>query len=123
MNISVLALKLILILIPGIIATIIIDRLTIHKPWTSFKFSVNSILCGSISYLIFQGFYYFIYFFQNLFFDQHDSKLYALKIWQKLPDSELITYDEILMGSLISIIVGFFASWLIQYKVLNRACL
>ncbi len=49
MEISELTLKLIIILIPGAIATVIIDKLTIHKEWPPFKFVVNAIILGIFS--------------------------------------------------------------------------
>ena len=54
MNLSEIALKLIIILIPGILCTLIIEKLTVHKKWSSFKFGIHSIITGALSYLILQ---------------------------------------------------------------------
>jgi hypothetical protein len=55
LDISALTLKLIIILIPGAISTLLFDSLTTHKEWTPFKFIVNCILMGIIAYLLLQG--------------------------------------------------------------------
>jgi len=51
MEISELTLKLILLLVPGAIASMMFEKLTVHKKWTPFQFVTNSILLGGISYL------------------------------------------------------------------------
>jgi hypothetical protein len=51
MEISELTLKLILLLVPGALASIIFEKLTIHKKWSPFQFISNSILFGSACYL------------------------------------------------------------------------
>ena len=51
MDISNLTLKLIFILIPGAIAGLIFEKLTVHKPWNNFKFIAQSILFGLLAYL------------------------------------------------------------------------
>jgi len=43
MTLSAFALKLILILIPGGLATMILEKLTTYLKWQSFKFIINSI--------------------------------------------------------------------------------
>lgn len=102
MDISELTLKLILILVPGGIASIIFERLTIHKEWSNFKFVVNSILLGGISYLI-----------GSLLISEMKM------VFDGLTSNE-IPYEIILKVSGISIIVGLVAVPFDHYKVLNR---
>ncbi len=52
MSISALALKLILILVPGGLATLILEKLTTYLKWEAFKFIINSSLLGSLSYIV-----------------------------------------------------------------------
>lgn len=108
MEISELTLKLILLLIPGSLACIIYERLTIHKQWTSFKFITNSILFGGISYLI-AGVIFSLYKYDESF------KLF----WDNLPTKD-IPYNVILKSSLISIIVGFVSTGIDNYKLINK---
>jgi hypothetical protein len=108
MEISELTLKLILLLIPGSLACIIYERLTIHKQWTSFKFITNSILFGAISYLI-AGVIFSIY------KDDESFKLF----WDNLPTKD-IPYNVILKSSIISILVGFVSTGIDNYKLINK---
>lgn len=58
MEISEFTLKLILILVPGALASIIFEKLTIYKKWSAFEFTAMSILFGGVSYIIAQTFLY-----------------------------------------------------------------
>jgi hypothetical protein len=108
LEISELTLKLILLLIPGSLACIIYERLTIHKQWTSFKFVTNAILFGSISYLI-----------AEVIFSIHNPDTSFKSFWENLPTKD-IPYNVILKASLISIFVGFAATGIDHYKLINR---
>lgn len=108
MEISELTLKLILLLIPGSIACIIYERLTIHQSWTSFKFVTNSILFGGISYLLAQVVF-------NIC--GWDSTFESF--WENLPTKE-IPFSAILKASLIAIIVGLVSTAIDHYKLVNR---
>ncbi len=108
MEISELTLKLILLLIPGSIACIIYERLTIHKQWNSFKFITNAILFGAISYLIAQ----------LIFSIRNPDESFNL-FWENLPTKD-IPYDVIVKSSIISIFVGLAATGIDHYKLINR---
>ena len=108
MEISELTLKLILLLIPGSIACIIYERLTIHKQWNSFKFVTNAILFGAISYLTAQ-----------LLFNICRTDLSFQNFWENLPSKE-IPYSVIIKASMVSILIGLISSALDQYKIMNR---
>ena len=105
MEISELTLKLILLLIPGSLACILYERLTIHKQWSSFKFITNSILFGAISYLI-----------AGVIYKSDES--FTL-FWDNLPTKD-IPYNVILKSSIISIIVGFVSTGIDNYKLINK---
>lgn len=108
MEISELTLKLILLLIPGSIACIIYERLTIHKQWTSFKFVTNSILFGAMSYLI-----------AGVIFSTFTCDKSFESFWDNLPTKD-IPYNVILKSSIVSIIVGFVSTGIDQYKLINK---
>ncbi len=108
MEISELTLKLILLLIPGSIACILYERLTIHKQWNSFKFITNAILFGSISYVLAQ------IVFNILGIDSNFDTF-----WENLPTKE-IPYPVIIKASIISVFVGLIATGLDHYKLINR---
>lgn len=57
MDISALAVKVIILMLPGIIAALIVERLTVHEPWDSFRFGLYALLLGFLSYLALQLFF------------------------------------------------------------------
>jgi len=107
MTLSALALKLILILIPGGLATLILEKLTTYLKWESFKFIINSILLGGLSYLLSDLIFY-------VFFAD-DIKNFWLTF-----TSNNIPFWEIIRATGVSIFIGFFASWIENKKLLSR---
>src|ERR1700730_5065954 len=112
MDVSRVTLKLIFILIPGALASLIFEKLTTHKPWNSFKFIAHSILFGVLSYLITGWLINLI----STFFYLHWSQLI---LWRDL-DSKNIPFDEIGKATVTSIVIGFLSSAIDYYKILNR---
>jgi len=110
---SELTIKLIIILIPGAIATLIFGKLILHKEWSSFRFVLYSILFGILSYLFLQLIINGI----NLC---RANKLADLTIWNTLNDASSIPYKEVGFTSIISIIIAFIASLIENRKVINR---
>jgi hypothetical protein len=119
MEISELTLKLIIILVPGALGTLIMSKLTIRKDFSPFNFILNSILLGLFSYLLVQLTLNCIYFINNSF--SCSKRTYDdLQIWSSISDSKLIPYKEVLWASLGGIILGFIASYLDTYKLINK---
>ncbi len=108
MEISELTLKLILLLIPGSIACILYERLTVHYEWSSFKFITNAILFGALSYIIAQ-----------IVFNIGRVDTSFQIFWKNLPTKE-IPYLVIVKASIVSVFVGLTATGLDHYKVINR---
>lgn len=104
-----LTLKLIIIFIPGAIATIIFGKLILHKEWSNFKFILFSVLFGVFSYLILQ----LIISLFNLCLSRNISDL---TLWSTLSDAKAIPYFEVLFSSIISIILAFFISYIENNK-------
>ena len=119
MEISELTLKIIILLIPGAIATVIIDKLTIHKEWTPFKFIVNSIILGVFSYLSLQLAENFLVFLDNITNDQH-SRYNNLTIWSTLNDSKNIPYIEVINSAVFGILVGGIGTLAENYRIINK---
>lgn len=105
MEISELTLKLLIILIPGAIATVIIDKLTIHKEWVPFKFVINSIIFGIFSYLTLQLTENFLVFAHNLF-SAINYPYSTLTIWTTIADSKSVPYQEVLYSTFCGVVVG-----------------
>ena len=109
MEISEFTLKLILILVPGAIASIIFEKLTIYKKWSAFEFTAMSVLFGGISYLLAQFILTSI-----PYFDQTPLE----NFWQNL-HTKVIPYSAILSASMASIFVALGAAAIDHYKLIN----
>jgi hypothetical protein len=108
MEVSELTLKLILLLIPGAIASIIFEKLTIHKKWSPFQFVANSILFGCASYLLAQ-----------LISSTLFSSNALSALWQNLPAKE-IPYKVILEGIVSAPFIGLGFTLLDYQRVINK---
>ena len=107
MNLGDLAFRLILILFPGIMATLLYRRLIIRKKWESIDLGLNTLLFGIISYLIVQIVYLAL------------SKG-ELIIWQRLQDNQSIPYLEVLWASIASILATAFVAKTVNAKWINK---
>ena len=105
MEISEFTLKLILLLIPGAIASLIFVKLTTHTRWNTFKFLAHSILFGALSYLV------AVLLFTN------DTSLHSF--WKNFPVNT-IPYDAIWKASIFAILIGLVSSAIDNYKVINH---
>lgn len=108
MTLSALALKLILILIPGGLATLILEKLTTYLKWEPFKFIINSILLGGLSYLLSDLIFYILY---------ADN---IQKFWLTFTSND-IPFWEIIRATGVSVFVGFGASWVVNKKLISRS--
>lgn len=106
MDISQLTLKLIILLIPGGIGSIILERLTDHKEWSPFKFIINSILIGFLSYS----------FLQLCCLPSGIN----LSIWDNISDKAIIPYNEVLWSTPFGVLFGFLFTCAHTYKWLNK---
>jgi len=106
MTLSALALKLILILVPGGLATLILEKLTTYVKWEPFKFIINSILLGGLSYLLSDLIFYVFY--------SKDIQNFWLTF-----TSNNIPFWEIIRATGISIFIGFFSSWIENKKLIS----
>lgn len=108
MEIPELTLKLIILLVPGAVASIIFEKLTINKKWNSFKFIANSILFGGISYLLAQLMFNFY---------QHDNSFD--NFWLNLPSKE-IPFNVIIKAIIASIFTGFVCAGFDNCRIINK---
>lgn len=108
MEISEFTLKLIIVILPGAIASIIYEKLTIHKKWTPFQFTLNSILLGGISYMI-----------ADLISKAVFSDSGFESFWKNLPLKE-IPFLVVVKASLVSIFVGYIGAWMDKVKAINK---
>jgi len=118
MEISELTLKLIILLIPGGIGSIILERLTVHKPWTSFRFILNAIIIGVFAYVTLQLFVMFLF---NVCSCMNINFASSLTVWQSLKEgSMVIPYEEVLYASIIAVVIGLILTLADTNKWLNN---
>lgn len=108
-----LTIKLIIILLPGAISTLIYGKLILHKEWDNFKFILFSILFGIFSYFLLQIIIDFI----NLF---AFSKFSDLSLWNDLTNANKIPYGEIIFSTIISVILSYIVSLVENEKFISR---
>jgi hypothetical protein len=108
-----LTIKLIIILLPGAISTLIYGKLILHKEWDNFKFILYSILFGIFSYFLLQIIIDFI----NLF---AFSKIPDLSLWNDLTIANKIPYGEITFSTIVSVILSYIVSLVENEKVISR---
>lgn len=111
-----LSIKIIMILFPGIITTMLLDKITEHKPWDNFKYSIFIIFYGVMSYAILQ-FYYITELFYEVGksgFDMKNVKI--LNVWDfNNKEVKEIPYQEIIKAGIVSFLLGLFISY-IEHK-------
>lgn len=113
--------SLIVILLPGIIATIISDKLTTHSKWDSFKFSLYSLILGMAAYVLLQ---LLVYLFDIIFCTILSYKLIwsHLAIWANIlvDKKNSLSSLEICQAVLLALPVALIASYTINYKFFNK---
>lgn len=108
MDVSSLTIKIIIIIIPGGLATLIFEKLTAYQKWSSFKFIVNAIFFGGICYVVSDSIcYYFL-------------KDQILMFWNHIIDDKGINLGEILRASFFALPIGFVASIIETKKYITR---
>ncbi|MFH0989500.1 MAG: DUF6338 family protein [bacterium] len=120
MPLSELSWKLILLFTPGIICTLTIDMLTIHARWSPFDFLIRSFIYGIITYLFLQ-LLLFTYFGIYSVYHHEQITIAYLSIWRLITEQgQTVNIIEITGSSILSIIVGFIASKVMNDKVLIK---
>ncbi|MBN45363.1 MAG: hypothetical protein CMH23_02705 [Methylophaga sp.] len=118
---------LLVIMLPGIIAVVIADKVVSHAKWTSFKYAMYSYLFGVSSYALLQSFYWFFdilrYFYSSIFSTITPQYLSfsSLSTWSAVTsETPLIAAEEVIAAMAISILIAYSSAWLINYKLFNK---
>lgn len=121
---SELTLKLIILLLPGAIATIIYGKLIIHKEWNNFKYILLSTLFGMSSYLTLQciisGLNFILKFEISELSFMPFSEINNLSIWKDITKSKDIPWTELPFAILISIMISFLMGLIENKKLIFR---
>lgn len=122
MQISEFTFRLILLFIPGIIACVIVDCLTIHKERKLHEILLYSLLFGFLCYFMYGATIYFLGFLKFLaeLLSQLNYKL-EFNFLRSLTDNSIkLDLKEIFIVTFLSIPVALLFSFLINYKILYR---
>lgn len=118
MEFSDFTIRLIIILIPGAIASLIVESLTIHKKWSHVRFVLSSIILGALSFGILQLLFWFI---QIFFPDKYFVSYESLKIWTCIfEEKSNLNPLEILVCLPLSVFIGYVVSYILQKKFLFK---
>ncbi|HMB55875.1 MAG TPA: hypothetical protein VKM35_01565 [Arenimonas sp.] len=113
MDISELAVRLTIMLLPGVVAASVVERLTVHKPWDPFRFGLNSVLLGAASYLVAQ----IVMLLAMLFGGQYQ----LLTFWSSLDQSQsVINFPEILGVVCVGLCLGLICTIAINTRGIHR---
>jgi hypothetical protein len=120
MQISDLTIRLIILIIPGIVVTLIVDTLTTHREWSPFRFSIYSIVLGVASYLFDQLFLYLWRLLTLLFISFPITP--SLTFWSSLFDNKIpISINEVILTCLFSsLFLGFLITFIINHQFLYK---
>lgn len=109
MTLSEFTLRIILIFLPGLIALIIVEQLTVHKEVKPYRFFIDSLILGFLCYLIYYPISQVPFFNLNFYFIRSLSD-------NKFP----LDFTEIFIAIFLSIPLGFIISLLSNRKILHR---
>ncbi len=121
-----LVVTLIFVLLPGIIANVICDKIAVHSKWTSFKFSVYAFVLGIISYVFLQLFYYFIDIYYSIDISRSwlpgNANWSHLEIWGSFvaKDPSPLPEEEIVVATFLAFPVAYLAAFFINHKIFNK---
>jgi hypothetical protein len=114
-----LAVAIAIVLFPGLIATVIIDKVVVHmKPWSTFKYSIYSFVFGVFCYGALQAFLSVIGALASLVFPHFDM---SLSVWSLIDASHPpLRIGEVFGATLFAPLVAYLAALVANYKLLNR---
>jgi hypothetical protein len=108
-----------LISFPGLIATILCDKLLVHaERWNSFKYAVYTFVFGVSSYVTLQIVVWVI----NAM-NRHLPLVTArseLKLWDTLISGKSLDFSEVAWATAVAPVVALLAVYLVNKKVVNR---
>lgn len=118
MEITELTIRIIIILVPGVIASLVLNTLKVrHKKQSDYLFTIISIVLGLGSYMFLQLLCYLFGVIKSLF-PGTSSQYYSLKTLKSLSNGTVV-YTEILFASVCAVILAFIVAYLDNKKLIN----
>jgi len=117
-----LAVVIVVILFPGIVAAIISNRITVHNAkWDYFKYGMYSFVLGISCYIALQLVCYVYDIILSYVYNISPIPWTHLQSWEILQDTDTkIKSYEIFMSSLLALPISCAASYLINHKIFNK---
>lgn len=110
-----LTIKIVMILFPGIICTILLDKILEHKPWDNFKYSLLIIFYGIFSYTFLQLIYIVIDIFRVGYNNFDINNVTILSVWNFSGNNKNIPYIEVLCAGIVALLLVCMVSY-IEHK-------
>lgn len=120
MQITAFTIRLLILFLPGLIAAVIVERLTVHPKWEQFRFAVYSLMLGCAVYVLYQV---------GLDAARHLAAAVAgceysprtLAFWAAMFDSNnQIVAGEVLVACCLAAILGLLLTCAVQKKWMHR---
>lgn len=120
MDITSFTIRVLIVLMPGLIAAVLVEQLTVHPKWEQFRFAVYSLILGCVTYVLYQiGIN--IYLWVVAYIGGTKYQLQNLSFWYCMSDTEAsIKPAELFIACCISVILGMALVGLVQHKWLHR---
>ena len=118
-----LSIKIVMLLFPGIITTIFLDKFTEHKPWGNYIYSLLIIFYGILAYFTLQLIQLFSQFLHVGIDNWKEYKVVFLNSWQfvyNVSQKNGIPYSEIMWAGVVALINAMLLCRLEKTEVLSR---
>jgi hypothetical protein len=109
------------ILFPGLISTVIADKITVHsKNWDSFKYGIYSFVFGVFCYVIVQILSWLMTYIPERL-NILPLRAGTLAVWSIVTDNRArIDLREVFAATVVSVPVAFFGAFLVNYKIFHK---
>lgn len=118
MEITSFALRILVLLLPGMTCALLFEKLTIHRPWTPARFFIYTFLFGAITYLALSALAAMLSFCLAL---AGFAAEWRVSFWDSLlDDNAAISYSEIGLSVLLAVPISYLASAASSHEWANR---
>lgn len=118
MEISAFVLRVLVLLMPGVVSALLFEKLTIHRPWTNFRFLIYTFLFGATVYLVLSIASFSFDYLCDL--NGYESQ-WRIAFWDALlNESKRVSFLEVGLSMLIAVPIAFAASAGASRNLVNR---
>jgi|GEM_PF-1644462 len=118
MEISSLVLRILILLLPGVVAALLFEKLTIHRPWSNFRFGIYTFLFGATAYLVLSTLAVGLSTLSSLGGCQLG---FSVTFWDALlDDTKSVSFTEVGFSMLAAVPIALISSAAASRNVVNR---